>query len=78
MKKEALYEIIDLINDIKTGKLETIVRNLQLIKRELFKIDQPELARQVSEAIKDLELGNTRNFRKKLSNVSSKLGHIKA
>ena len=77
MKNEKVEEIINLVNEIQVGQVETIVKKLHLIKRELYKIDQPDLARFISEPIRDLERGKTGEFRKNLSKVSSKLGHEK-
>jgi hypothetical protein len=77
-RSEQMGAIIDSLNGIHVGRLETIQGRLGVVREELKALGEPELDSTFEEACGSLSRGDAGNFRRLVSQVVSRLGHVKA
>jgi hypothetical protein len=68
-------EIIEVLNGITVGELETIRNKLSIVRKDLIELGLVDLSVDIQDAGRKLSKGDVVAFRKLLAKVVSKLGH---
>jgi hypothetical protein len=69
-------EIIEILNGITVGELETIKNKLGIVRKDLIELGLVDLSVDIQDASRKLGKGDLIGFRKLLAKVVSKLGHF--
>lgn len=73
----AVREILALLNSLSLGEIGRVRAELASAAASLEALGQPELALRVAEAGHALAGGNLKEYRRALSNVTARLGHVR-
>lgn len=73
----SIVGILQGLNNIAVGRLDHILKRLNLAIQELMELGHDELADKLLEARSALLSGDETLFQKRVSHVTSKLGHLK-
>jgi hypothetical protein len=76
-RKERTGAILVALNAIQVGRIDAVLSKLTVAREDLRQIDEPELAGTLQEAEASLTRGDAANFRRLVSQVVSRLGHLK-
>jgi hypothetical protein len=69
--------LLSTLNATELGTLDSIREKLELVRRELMELDQPELAQRAAETIASLERGDIAEFKRGRAFLQSKIGHLR-
>ena len=70
-------EILAALNALSLGEISRVDLELARAQSALNSLDQGELGTRIGEAREALRTGNLKEFRRAISNVTARLGHIK-
>lgn len=73
----AWREVIVTLNALGVGDLETLTKKLESARAQILAGGQPELCQRLDEARAALERGQFTEYRRLLSTIVSRLGHLK-
>ena len=73
----AIREILACLNSLSLGEISRVRIELARASGSLAAIGQSELAARVDEATAALVSGNVKEYRRAISNVTARLGHLK-
>jgi len=71
-------QLIAHLNAINIGDLDAIRGKLQEASQACHRIEQPDLADKLDEAVEALDRLDLKTYRRRVETVVSKLGHIRA
>ncbi len=69
--------LLSTLNASDVGTLDSIREKLELVRRELMELDQPELAQKAAEAMAALGRGDVAEFKRGRAFLQSKIGHLR-
>ena len=73
----AIRAILACLNSLSLGEISRVRVELSRASSSLAALGQPELAARVTEAAAALASGNVKEYRRAISNVTARLGHVK-
>lgn len=73
----AIREILACLNSLSLGEISRVRVELARASGSLTALGQSELATRVTEAAAALAAGNVKEYRRAISNVTARLGHVK-